>query len=104
MTNASDIDPNAVVPIPDYSDDSLRIVANRLERSTKFQHYILRADELDAVWRHLDAALKDAQSQGRQDRRTEQLQQLLDAVLQAHELATEGSPMEAAARLRAVIQ
>jgi hypothetical protein len=101
MTNASEIDPNAIALIPDYSNDSLRIVAQRLEHSTRFQHYILRADELDAVWRHLDAALKDALE--RADAHTQQLQPLLEAVREAHQLVTDGSPLEAAARLRAAM-
>jgi hypothetical protein len=103
VTSASEIDPNAVVPIPDYSDASLQIVIDRLERSTRFQHYILRADEIDAVWRHIDTDLKAAQARGETNPETEQLQQRLQAVLEAHDLVTNGEPEEAAARLRAVL-
>ncbi len=103
MASASEIDPNAVVPIPDSSDASLRIVIERLERSTRFQHYILRADEIDALWRHLDAALKTAQADGLTEREIERLQQRLRAVLEAHDLVTDGEPQEAADRLREVL-
>ena len=103
MTGASDIDPNAVVPIPDFSTGSLRIVIDRLERSTRFQHYILRADELDAVWRHVETALSATRSQADTSTDVERLEDLRNAVLEAHELVVAGSPKEAAARLRAIV-
>jgi hypothetical protein len=102
VTSASDIDPNGVVPIPDFSVGSLFVVIDRLERSTRFQHYILRADELDAVWRHIETALNAARSEGGAGAEIERLEQLRDAVLEAHELVVAGSPLEAAARLRAI--
>jgi hypothetical protein len=104
VTSAGEINPNAVVPIPDDSDASLHIVIERIERSTRFQHYILRADEIDAVWRHIDAALKAAQTNGLPDAERERLQRRLETVLEAHELVTSGSPQEAAARLRSLIR
>jgi hypothetical protein len=104
VTSASDIDPNAVVPIADASDASLRIVIARLERSTRFQHYILRADEIDAVWRHLDTALKAAPAEGVPESEVERLRRRLRAVLEAHDLVTSGSAQEAAARLRSELE
>jgi hypothetical protein len=102
VTGARDIDPNGVVPIPDFSAGSLLMVSDRLERSTRFQHYILRADELDDVWRHIETALNAAQAEGRAGAEVEHLQQLRETVLEAHELVVALSPLEAAARLRAL--
>jgi hypothetical protein len=102
VAETGEISPNAVVPIPDYSDASLRLVIDRIERSSRFQHYILRADELDDVGRHIDTALKAAQMQGRGDAEVEPLQHLLATVIEAHDLVVDGSPQEAVARLRAL--
>lgn len=104
MANAGEINPNGVVPIPDYSYDSLRTVTERIERSSRFQHYILRADELDDVCRHVNEALKAAQAQPSDEAEIERLQQLLSGVLEAHELVLEGSPSQAVERLQTLMQ
>jgi hypothetical protein len=103
VTSANDVDLNAVVPVPDFSTGSLMLVVDRIERSSRFQHYILRADELDAIWRHIEEARKTAHLQPA-GVDIEQLERLQAAVLEAHELVDNGSPHEAAARLREAIR
>src|SRR6266496_467030 len=90
VTGDNEIEPNGVVPVPDCSAGSLQMVSDRIERSTRFQHYILRADELDALWRHIETALITAQVEGRSGADVEQLQRLRESVLEAHDLVVGG--------------
>jgi hypothetical protein len=96
----NDIDPNGVVPVPDFSPESLRTVIDRLERSTRFQHYILRADELDAVCRHIDVALRCLPPRPDSPTEVAHLERLRAAVVEANERVVAGSAREAAERLR----
>ena len=102
MTNRFD-DLDRALPVDDFGNDTLLVVTERLEQSSRYQHYILREAELDDVWRHIETALKVAQSQGREGAAVDELQRLLDAVMAAHDFVADGSPNEAAARLRAVM-
>src|SRR5713226_8632478 len=91
-------DLDRALPVDDFGNDTLLVVTERLEQSTRFQQFILREAELDDVWRHIETALKGARAQGRMGPDVDELQSLLDAVMGAHDLVAEGSPMEAAAR------
>jgi hypothetical protein len=97
------MDPNLVVPVDDFGNDTLLQLVERLEQSTRFQHYILREAELDDVWRHVEAAVKTAEAEGREGPALTQLRGLLATVMEAHDLVAGGSPDVAAARLRSVM-
>ena len=88
-----------VVAIADYSPATLLALAGRLERSASLQELIAREIELDEVWRRVETSLKDAQEQTA--RRT--LRAVFDLVAEAHDLAGEGKPLDAAARLRKAV-
>jgi hypothetical protein len=103
LTSTSDIDPNGVVPIPDYGPESLQIIIARLQCSTRFQHYILRADELDAVGRHIETALQALPHDRGSSEETARLEALRSSVLEAQELVLAGSPAEAVEKPRGAI-
>ena len=89
-----------IVDIGDFTDATLLALATRLERSSTFQEFIAREIELDELWRRLETGLKaTADDPGALDvRRT--LEAMFRLVWEAHDLAGEGRPSEAAARLR----
>lgn len=97
------MDPNLVVPVDDFGNDTLLQLVERLEQSTRFQHYIVREAELDDVWRHVEAAVKAAEKEGDERPALDQLRGLLAAVMDAHDLVAGGAPEAAAARLRTVM-
>jgi hypothetical protein len=97
------MNPNQVVPIDDFGNDTLLQLVERIEQSTRFQHYILREAELDDVWRHIETALKSPGGRGRGGAMERRLQDLLEAVMEAHDLIAEGQAGSAAARLRTVM-
>jgi hypothetical protein len=89
--------PSHVVPVEDYSAATLLNLIAHLDVSSSFEHCIYRESELDAVWRLLDIALErgDGAALPR-----ERLLALREAVQQAHDLAADERPTEAAARLQ----
>jgi hypothetical protein len=97
------MDPNLVVPVDDFGNDTLLQLVERLEQSTRFQHYIVREAELDDVWRHVEAAVKGTESETGEGPDLEHLRRLLAAVMEAHDLVAGGAPDEAAIRLRSVM-
>jgi hypothetical protein len=97
------MDANVVVPVDDFGNDTLLQLVERLEQSTRFQHYIAREAELDDVWRHAEAAIKDAEAETGDGPAIEHMRRLLDAVMRAHDLVAGGSPDEAARCLRNVM-
>jgi hypothetical protein len=93
------IDLNEMVEINDFSNDTLIALADRLEQSNSFQELLVREAELDEIYRRVETALIDASSENDQHSRAG-LQQLFQRVWEAHDLAAEGEPKEAARRLR----
>jgi hypothetical protein len=90
-----------IVEISDFASVTLLALAERLERSSTFQQLIAREIELDELWRRVDTGLKATadRAAARATRRT--LEAMFGLVWEAHDLAGEGRPSEAAARLRA---
>jgi len=93
------IDLSEMIAIDDFSNDTLIALADRLERSTTFQELLVREAELDEIYRRVETALIDATSANDSHSITG-LQQLFQRVWEAHDLAAEGEPLEAARRLR----
>ena len=89
-----------IAEIDDYSDRTLLEVADRLERSTTFQEYIAREIELDEVFRRVETGIKAIAGQASRREERARLEAVFGLVTQAHDLAGEGNPLEAAARLR----
>ena len=93
------MEPTDLAQIPDFSNDVLLALAERLEHSHSFQELILREVELDEVYRRVDSAASYAE--GQEDRASiEALQQVRALVFAAHDLARDGKPLQAAKKLR----
>ena len=82
-----------VVPIEDFSNETLLALAERLEQSATFQQLILREVELDEIYRRVDTAMSAETEAGA-------LERLAGMVFEAHDLAADGHPLEAARLLR----
>jgi hypothetical protein len=93
------IDLSEMVEINDFSNDTLIALAERLEQSNSFQELLVREAELDEIYRRVETALIDASSEN-DTRSSDGLQHLFQRVWEAHDLAAEGEPKEAARRLR----
>jgi hypothetical protein len=89
-----------IVGITDFANPTLLALAERLERSSTFQEVIVREIELDELWRRLETGHKATADDptARAPRRI--LEAMFGLVWEAHDLAGEGRPSEAAARLR----
>jgi hypothetical protein len=89
-----------IVEIADFSNATILALAVRLERSSAFQELIAREIELDELWRRVETGLKAiaADPAARATRRT--LETLFGLVWEAHDLAGDGRPTDAAMRLR----
>lgn len=98
-----DLNLNDWLPIHDFSNDTLFIVAQRLERSTTRRHAIAREAELDDLWRYVQAALSDARRERPTSPQADALERLFTAVTEAHDLTGDGHALEAAARLRGAL-
>jgi hypothetical protein len=95
LTSQGEIDPDHIVLIVDFSQDTLRNVIAHLEVSTGFDHLIYREAELDAIWtltslRAIRTSDPDAQAAA----------QLHAAVQTAHDLVAANRPQAAADILR----
>jgi len=93
------IDLSEMVEINDFSNDTLIALAERLEQSNSFQELLVREAELDEIYRRVETALIDASSEN-DAHSSDGLQHLFQRVWEAHDLAAEGEPNEAARRLR----
>jgi hypothetical protein len=89
-----------VTPILDFSNETLRRLAERLEASSTFQACVAREVELDEIWRRVDTALHAAREEDADPDRIAMLEGLFELVFEAHDLAGDDRPREAAARLR----
>jgi hypothetical protein len=96
------MNPEHLVPVEDFSEETLRNLVAHLERSTTFEHFIYRESELDEVCRLVDDALRGGR--GRVD---EQLQArwhvIFEAARDAHDLVGAEDPERAAERLRQIL-
>jgi hypothetical protein len=92
-----------IADIVDFSDRTLLDVAERLERSLAFQEFVAREIELDEVYRRLETGLKSAVADPTARDERARLEAKFSLVWQAHDLAGEGKPLEAAARLREAV-
>jgi hypothetical protein len=85
-----------IVPVSDFSSETLRKIIDRLEISTEFEHLIYREAELDAIWSITGFFIGNAQN-------SDELQlaaRLHSAAHEAHDLVASGRPADAARLLR----
>jgi hypothetical protein len=93
-----------IAEIDDFSDRTLLEIADRLERSTSFQQFIAREIELDEVFRRVETGIKAMADEPWRREERARLEVVFGLVTRAHDLAGEGKPLEAAARLREAVR
>ena len=94
------MDPSNIVRVEDYSRETVAAIVEMLEMSRTMDQYVYRESELDALWSQVEVALRTAKAEGADQQRIEQLERLLSAAMDAHNLVARDKPKEAAARLR----
>jgi hypothetical protein len=91
-----EINPAHIVPVIDFSRDTLRSIVAHLEVSTDFEHLVYREAELDAVWSITGFFLVNEPESARFDA----VNSLHASAHQAHDLIAACRPREAADVLR----
>lgn len=94
------IDLTELMAIEDFSNDTLIQLADRLEQSKTFHELLVREAELDEIYRRVETAMIEARDRGEDKGFQAGLERIYQLVWQAHDLAAEGEPLEAAKRLR----
>jgi hypothetical protein len=92
-----------IIPVENFSDLTVQVLADRLMRTTTAEQCIYRESELDELWRLIDIAVRAGDPDGLRDRDT--LLRMRDAVHKAHDLVgMDEKPKEAAEALRAALK
>ena len=96
------MDLDDVIPVENFSDLTIQVLVDRLQRTKSAEQCIYRESELDELWRLLDIAVRAGDPEGLRDSAT--LAKMRDAVHQAHDLVgMDGKPKEAAEVLRTAL-
>lgn len=96
------MNPAHVVPVEDFSDDTLRNIVAHLEASSTFEHYVYRESELDELCRLVEMALRGSRGPA-DERRRARWRAIFDAAREAHDLVGIEEPGRAAERLRQIL-
>jgi hypothetical protein len=96
------MNPDYLVPVEDFSEETLRNLVAHLEESTTFEHFVYRESELDEVCRLVDDALQGVQGRVDEQQRA-RWQVIFDAARDAHDLVGTEDPERAAERLRQIL-
>lgn len=96
------MNPAYLVPVEDFSEETLRNLIAHLEESTTFEHFVYRESELDEVCRLVDDALQGGQGHVDEQQRA-RWQVIFDAARDAHDLVGSEDPERAAVRLRQIL-
>jgi len=89
-------DPEHIVPVSDFSTETLESIIALLEASTEFEHMVYREAELDAVWSITGFFLVE----GKNSACLKFVEQLHETAHEAHDLVAGGRAAEAATLLR----
>ncbi len=96
------MDLDDVLPVENFSDLTIQLLCDRLQRSRTQEQFIYRESEMDELWRLLDIAVRTGDPDGLRDEA--QLRRMRTLVHRAHDLVgMEGKPQEAAAALRGAL-
>src|ERR1700733_15486041 len=99
MFPLSEVNPEHIVSIKDFSADTLRNVIAHLKVSTSFEHLVYREAELDAIWTITGFFLTNEADSSRR----EAVQDLHTCVHKAHDLVADRRPTAAAMLLKAFV-
>jgi len=95
----SEVNPAHIVPVTNFSADTLRSIIAHMEVSTDFEHLVYREAELDAIWSITGCFLvHEPESNHR-----EAVRRLHAGAHKAHDLVADRRPAEAAMVLRAFL-
>jgi hypothetical protein len=95
------VNPSNIVNVEDFSNETLKNIAEHLDVSDDFDHYVYRESELDGVCRLVEEAMKETPNSDRHA--TARLELVLSAARDAHDLVADEKPEQAAVRLRSVL-
>ncbi len=96
------MDLDDILPVENFSDLTLQVLADRLQRTRTDEQCIYRESELDELWRLVDIAISAGDPDGLRDETT--LRMMRDAIHKAHDLVgMDTRPKEAAEVLREAI-
>ena len=96
------MNPAHLVPVEDFSEETLRNLVAHLEESTTFEHFVYRESELDEVCRLVDDALQGGRGRVDEQQRA-RWHAIFDAARDAHDLVGSEDPERAAERLRQIL-
>jgi hypothetical protein len=92
----SDVNPAHIVPVTNFSADTLWSIIAHMEVSTDFEHLVYREAELDAIWSITGFFLMNE----RDSNQHEAVSRLHAGAHKAHDLVADRRPLEAAMLLR----
>jgi hypothetical protein len=95
----SAVNPGHIVAVTDFSPDTLRDIAAHIEVSSRFEHFVYREAELDAVWSLTGFALRRT----RDPEIHKTAARIREAAHRAHDLIGEQRCSEALTALRSAI-
>jgi hypothetical protein len=95
----SEVNPAHIVPVTNFSADTLWSIIAHMEVSTDFEHLVYREAELDAIWSITGFILLNEPDS---DQR-EAVKRLHAGAHKAHDLVADRRPAEAAMVLRAFL-
>ena len=95
-TSQSEVNPAHIVPVTNFSADTLWSIIAHMEVSTDFEHLVYREAELDAIWSITGFFLVNEPDSSQR----EAVKRLHAGALRAHDLVADRRPEEAATVLR----
>jgi hypothetical protein len=95
----SQVNPNHIVPVTNFSADTLWSIIAHMEVSTDFEHLVYREAELDAIWSITGFFLVNEPDSNQ----LEAVRRLHAGAHKAHDLVANRRPAEAAVVLRSFL-
>jgi hypothetical protein len=91
-----EVNPDHIVPVTNFSADTLWSIIAHMDVSTDFEHFVYREAELDAIWSITGFFLVNEPDSNQCD----QVRRLHAGAHKAHDLVADRRPAEAAMVLR----
>jgi hypothetical protein len=95
----SEVNPNHIVPVTNFSADTVWSIIAHMEVSTDFEHLVYREAELDAIWSITGFFLVNEPNSNQ----VEAVRRLHAGAHKAHDLVADRRPAEAAMVLRSFL-
>ena len=93
------VNPAHIVPVTNFSAETLRSIIAHMEVSTDFEHLVYREAELDAVWSITGFFLGNESDSAE----LEAVKLLREGAHRAHDLVADSRPKDAAVLLRTLL-